>query len=137
MTQQTGSPSSKRNVFIGIGIAAVAALAVGHYVFEIPSSAENASGTVTPAERYRAPQVKAENVQLGDQTIAKLLQDEKIERALRDPAFQQLAANPEAFAALAANAQAFAAMAAQPQAFQAMASQPQAFSALAAQPQAF
>lgn len=137
MSQQPSGSSSKRKIWIGVAVAAAAALLVGHYVFDLPSGGENLSGTVAPAQRYRAPQVSSADVKLGDQSISQLLQDEKIDKALRDPAFQALAANPQAFAALAANAQAFAVLAANPQAFAAIAANPQAFAALAANPQAF
>ena len=133
MSQQA---SGKRKVWIGVAVTAAAALVVGHYVFDIPASGEYASGTVAPAQRYRAPQVKSENVQLGDQSVAKLLQDENVDKALKDPAFQQIAANPQALAALAANAQAFHALSAQPQAFHAIAANPEAFQALFANPAA-
>jgi RNA polymerase sigma-70 factor (ECF subfamily) len=78
-----------------------------------PSSGSNVSGTVAPAERYRATQVKSDNVKLGDQTIALLLQDDKVDKLIKDPGFQKLAANQQAMAALAANAKAFHAMASQ------------------------
>ena len=70
MSQQPTNPSRKRTVLIGTGIAVAAALAIGHYVFDVPSSGTNVSGTVAPAERYRATQVKSDNVKLGDQSIA-------------------------------------------------------------------
>src|SRR5438128_2630775 len=137
MTQQASGRSSKRNVFIGIGVAAVAALVAGKYVFDIPPSGDGASGTVAPAERYSAPQVKADDVKLGDQSITKLLQDDKVERAIKDPAFQPLAANPQVVSAMAANPKAFEAMASNPQAFQAALANPKAFQAMASNPQAF
>ena len=135
--QMSQQASGKRKVWIGVAVTAAAALVVGHYVFDIPASGEYASGTVAPAQRYRAPQVKSENVQLGDQSVAKLLQDENVDKALKDPAFQQIAANPQAFHAIAANPQAFHAFHANAASFQALSANTQAMKAISAHPQAF
>ncbi|HEY5898605.1 MAG TPA: hypothetical protein VIV54_13645, partial [Burkholderiales bacterium] len=133
-----GGWMNKRLIWSGIAVAGVAVVVAGNYFFNIPSTGENLTGTITPAQRYRAPeQIKSSDVKLGDQTIAQLMQSDVVIKAVKDPQFQALAANPQAFQALAANAQAFAAMASSPQAFQAMAANPQAFQALAANPQAF
>jgi len=125
---------NKRTVWVGISLAAVAIIAGGYYVFDLPLP-QDLSGTVAPAQRYRAPQIQSQEVKLGDQTIAKLMQNEAVDKLVRDPGFQKLAANPQAMQAFAANAQAFSAMMSSAQAFTAMANNAQAFQAFAASPQ--
>src|ERR1700687_719422 len=146
MNQRTPGFSSKRQIWIGIGVAAVAVVLVGHYLLDFPSSGENAGGTIVPAERYRAPQIKPEDVKLGDQSVTQLMQTDTYERLVKDPqfralaqsaSFQTLSQNPAALQALAQNAHAFAALADKPAAFAAMAANPQAFAALAQNPAAF
>ena len=136
-TMSSQRTNGKRNVYIGIGLAVVGVLLIGHYALDFPGSGDNATGTVAPAQRYRAPQIQAQDVKLGDQAVAQLMQSDAVERLLKDPAFQALAQNPAALQALAANASAFAAMAAQPKAFAAMAANAQDFAALAQNPAAF
>ena len=147
MSQQPNNGSiTKRNVWIGLGLAAAGVILVGHYVFEIPPGGLDATGTVAPAQRYRAAQIQSKDVKLGDQAIAQAMQTDTYQRLAKDAefralaqsaAFQALAQNPAALAALAQNSQAFAALAQNPAAFAAMANNAQAFAALAASSQAF
>ncbi len=134
MSQRT---NGKRNIYIGVGLALVGVVLVGHHALDFPNTGESATGTVAPAQRYRAPQIQAQDVKLGDQAVAQLMQSDAVERLLKDPGFQALAQNPAALQALAANANAFAAMAQQPKAFAAMAGNANAFAALAQNPAAF
>jgi hypothetical protein len=138
MSQPQNGNARRRNILIGIGLAAVGAALFGHYVLDIPNGGENLSGTVAPAQRYRSnEQVKPTDVRLGDQTVSQLVQNEDVDRLIKDPGFQALAADQAAMTAFAANAQAFAALSAQPAAFNAMSANPAAFAALASQPAAF
>src|SRR5258708_1700779 len=138
MSQPQNGNARRRNIWIGIGLAAVGAVLFGHYVLEIPEGNENLSGTVAPAQRYRSTeQVKPADVRLGDQTVTQLLQNDDVQRLIKDPGFQALAANQSAMQAFSANVSAFAAAASQPAAFNVMASYPAAFAALASQPAAF
>ncbi|HSW84412.1 MAG TPA: hypothetical protein VLH12_13095, partial [Usitatibacter sp.] len=138
MSQPQNGNLRRRNIWIGVGLAAVGAVLFGHYVLEIPAAGDNLSGTVAPAQRYRSDsQVKPTDVRLGDQSISQLLQNEDVDRLIKDPGFQALAANQSAMQGFAANASAFAALASNPAAFQAIAANPAAFSALASQPAAF
>ncbi|MBC8024320.1 MAG: hypothetical protein H7Y14_14440, partial [Burkholderiales bacterium] len=124
MSQPQNGNARRRNIFIGIGLAAVGAVLFGHYVLEIPGN-DNLSGTVAPAQRYRSTeQVKPTDVRLGDQTVSQLVQNEDVDKLIKDPGFQALAANQAAMAAFAANAQAFAALSAHPAAFKAMSANP-------------
>jgi len=138
MSQPQNGNLRRRNIWIGVGLAAVGAVLFGHYVLEIPAAGDNLSGTVAPAQRYRSDsQVKPTDVRLGDQSISQLLQNEDVDRLIKDPGFQALAANQSAMQGFAANASAFAALASNPAAFQAIAANPSAFSAFAANPAAF
>ena len=124
MGEQTSVPSRKPFAWAGIAIAAVAVVVAGAYFFDIPQSSDNLTGTVTPAERYRAPQqVTAADVKLGDQSVPQLLQSDVVVKLIRDPQFQALARSPRAMEALSA-------LAAYPQALQALASYPRALEAI-------
>src|SRR5437868_2447659 len=124
---------NKRVVWVGISLAAVAIIAGGYYVFDLPPP-QDLSGTVAPAQRYRAPQIQAQDVKLGDQGAAQLLQNEAVDKLVKDPAFQKLAGNQQAMQAFAANVTAFAAMMKYQQAFNAIATNAQSFQAFAASP---
>jgi hypothetical protein len=109
---------SKRALWIGTGVAASAVLIAG-FLLKFPPAGENAVGTVAPAQRYRAEQIKAGDVKLGDQTVAQLMQSDSFERIVRDPKMRALAQDPafealarsEALAAILRNADALVAQA--------------------------
>ncbi len=65
MTEQAGSQFSRRKIWVAVGLAAVAVAVVGGYAFDIPPSAKDAVGTIVPAQRYQAPQPKAQDIQVG------------------------------------------------------------------------
>src|SRR5438270_436448 len=146
---QPASPAARKSAtWIGVAVVGVALVGAASYYFDIPPRGDNLTGTVTPAQRYRAEQqVGAQDVKLGDASVAQALQSDVVVKLIRDPGFQTLAANPQALQALSAHASAFAAMASQPAAFAALARAPQTFAevamnaqalnALAAAPQAF
>jgi hypothetical protein len=91
---------SKLAMWIGTGVAAAAGVLIAAFIFKFPPGGENVSGTVVPAQRYRAEQIKAEDVKLGDQAVAKLMQTEAFQRIVRDPKMRTLARDP-GFQALA------------------------------------
>jgi len=66
MTTQKQGSSSKR-MWIGTGIAAAAVLAGVYYMTDIPPSSDT-SGTLAPAQRYKASQPTAGDVKLGTQS---------------------------------------------------------------------
>jgi hypothetical protein len=109
---------SKLALWIGTGVAAAAVL-ISAFVFKFPPGGENVSGTVVPAQRYRAEQIKAEDVKLGDQAVAQLMQTEAFERIVKDPKMRALAQDPgfqalartQALAAILRNADALVAQA--------------------------
>src|ERR1700758_5004183 len=120
---QPASPEARKGAtWIGVAIVGVALVGAASYYFDIPPRGDTLTGTVTPAQRYRAEQqVGAQDVKLADQSVAQALQSDVVVKLVRDPAFQQLAANPEALQALSAHAQTYAVMSQQPAAFTAMA----------------
>ena len=65
MSDQQTNPSSKRKIWIGAGIAAVAVIVVGGYALDVPPASKDAVGTIVPAQRFMAPQPKAEEIQVG------------------------------------------------------------------------
>ena len=56
MSDQQELPSSKRKIWIGAGIAAVAVIVVGGYALDVPPGSKDAVGTIVPATRFVAPQ---------------------------------------------------------------------------------
>ncbi len=129
MSQQTPF-ARKRLVWAAVSVA-VAAVAVGAFVFDIPPS-EQVAGTITPAQRYRSTdQIQTKDVKLADQSVAQALQNDAVVKLIKDPNFQAIAKNSAAAAAFGASIQAFAAMAQQPAAFAAMSANSAAFAALA------
>jgi anti-sigma factor RsiW len=65
MNQQKNGLIGKRSVWIGAGIAAVAVVLVLQYV-DFPPGSKDVSGTIVPAQRYRADQPNAADVKLGE-----------------------------------------------------------------------
>ncbi len=66
-----GGTSRNRGIWIGAGIAAAALAAVmSSGVVNFPPDGKDASGTIVPAQRYRAPQNSASDVKLGDPAAA-------------------------------------------------------------------
>ena len=68
MSESTSGFSGKRKLLIGGGFA-VAAVAVAVSTGLFPPSTDTA-GTIVPADRYRAPQITADDVKLGGQAAA-------------------------------------------------------------------
>ena len=112
---QPASPAARKSAtWIGVAVVGVALVGAASYYFDIPPRGDNLTGTVTPAQRYRAEQqVGAQDVKLADQSVAQALQSDVVVKLIRDPNFQTLAANPQALQALAAHAQTYATMASQ------------------------
>ena len=45
---------NKRNIFVGLGVTAVAVVLIAQFVTDYPARGDQTSGTVTPAQRYRS-----------------------------------------------------------------------------------
>jgi hypothetical protein len=80
---------SRRKLWAG-GAVAVLAVGVALIAFDYPPKSQDVTGTIAPAERYRAPQATTEPVKLGDQTIAQLMQNDGFDKAIKDPQMQSL-----------------------------------------------
>lgn len=80
---------SHRRLWAG-GAVAVLAIGVAMIAFDYPPKSQDVTGTIAPAERYRAPQATNEPVKLGDQTIAQLMQNDGFDKAIKDPQMQAL-----------------------------------------------
>ena len=93
MTQPHPPYSAQRKAVIGGGIAIVAALIVWQFGFDSTPRSEDVAGTVVPAQRYRAPQA-APDIQLGDQSLAQLMQNDAFVRLIRDPQVQAMVKEP-------------------------------------------
>ena len=65
MNEQKSGFIGKRTVWIGAGITAVAVVLVLQYV-DFPPGGKDVSGTIVPAQRYRATQINADDVKLGN-----------------------------------------------------------------------
>lgn len=70
-TEGDGHMNANRKIWTG-GAIAVVALGVVIFATGFPPKPENVTGTVLPAERYRAPQAGAEAIKLGEPTPAVL-----------------------------------------------------------------
>ena len=64
-SQEFGQMNASRKIWAGGAVAAVA-LGIAVFATGYPPKAENLTGTVAPAERYRAPQAGSEAVKLGE-----------------------------------------------------------------------
>ena len=135
MSEQT--PFARKRLIWAAVSAAVVAVGVGYFVFDIPPT-DQVAGTITPAQRYRSTdQIQTKDVKLADQSVAQALQNDAVVKLIKDPNFQQIAKNSAQAAQFAAGIQAYAAMAQQPAAMAAMAANSAAFAALASNAQVF
>ena len=129
MSQQ--APFARKRLAWAAAGVAVAAVAIGYFVFDIPPT-DQVAGTITPAQRYRADQpLTTQDVKLADQSVAQALQNDAVVKLIKDPNFQAIAKNSAQAAQFGANIQAYAAMAQQPAAMAAMAANSAGFAALA------
>ena len=109
--------------------AIIALTAIGAYgVGRVYPPQGPMAGTITPADRYVSAQVGAKDVQLGDQSVAQLMQTDAFDLLTRDPTFRALARDP-GFQAALQNSQAMAVIAANPKVFAQLAADPAAFAA--------
>ncbi len=70
MSENKGGALRSRKVWIGAGVAVAAVLVLmSSGVVNFPPDGKDASGTIVPAQRYRAPQNSANDVKLGDPAL--------------------------------------------------------------------
>lgn len=89
MSQQQRTGFGNRKLWVG-GAVAVLAVGVAMIAFDLPPKSEDVTGTIAPAERYRAPQDSTEAVKLGDQTVAQLMQNDGFDKMIKDPQMKAL-----------------------------------------------
>ena len=73
------SMSNQKTLIVVAGLAVV----IGGDVFlggDFPTGSDQASGTIVPAERYRGEQISSSDVELGDESIAQLMQTDLFEQ---------------------------------------------------------
>ncbi|MDH5583849.1 MAG: hypothetical protein OEY82_08295, partial [Gammaproteobacteria bacterium] len=93
--------SNKSVPVIAIGI--VALVAVAYFGMNYPTDGSDAAGTVAPAERYRADQIGAGDVELGDQAIQEFMQTDVFTALTNDAAFRNALKSDAFRAALASD----------------------------------
>ena len=91
MSEQNKSIFASRKTWIGAGVAVAAVVIVVQFGTGGYPKKEDVSGTIVPAERYRAAQGKAEDMKLGDQSVAQLMQNDVFVRIVKDPQMRQMA----------------------------------------------
>ena len=89
MSEQQRVGFGNRKLWVG-GAVTVLAVGVAMIAFDIPPKSENVTGTIAPAERYRAPQDATAPVKLGDQTMAQLMQNDGFDKLIKDPQMKAL-----------------------------------------------
>jgi hypothetical protein len=62
-------------------------------------TAEDAAGTIVPAERYRANQIDSDDVVLGDETFAKFMQTDLYEELVQNPELIEVITDADVLAA--------------------------------------
>ena len=77
--------ASSTNKTVQIVAAFVAGVALGYVVSMAPQQDDGMSGTIAPAERYRAEQPGEDSIRLGDEALAELMQSDVFIEAVSDP----------------------------------------------------
>ena len=57
-----------------IAILAIAIAVVAYFGVKYPIQGDDATGTIAPADRYRGDQISSDDVKLGDEAIAEVMQ---------------------------------------------------------------
>ena len=73
--------ATSNKTFPAIIIGAIVLVAVAYFTGVIPTDSE-VTGTVAPAERYRAEQPSSDGIRLGDQSIQQLMQTDAFDRLI-------------------------------------------------------
>jgi hypothetical protein len=70
MSEQKRSSFGRRGVWIGLGVTAIVIALVVQFGLDFPPGNKDVTGTIVPAQRYRADQPTAADVKLGGQEAA-------------------------------------------------------------------
>ena len=73
----------------------MAVAAVVYVGLNYPPSDQDVAGTIVAAKRYRAETIDQTGVQLGDQTVAQLMQTDTFTRLVNDASFRAMAQNAQ------------------------------------------
>ena len=87
-------------IYVLVGVLVLVGGAVMLLSDGFPPGSENAKGTIAPAERYRAPQIDSDDVDLGDQSVTLFMQTDEFERLMSDEAFLEVVQNADFQAAM-------------------------------------
>ena len=85
--------ATSSNKFIPIVAAFVGGITIGYFGSTMPPGDDVMSGTVAPAQRYRAEQPGSDDIRLGDQALVDLMQSDVFIKVMSDPAFAALLAD--------------------------------------------
>ena len=94
---------NNQKVWIVVVVLAVVMAGVAYLGDDYPYGNDKASGTIVPAERYRADQISSEDIVLGDESIAQFMQTDEFEMLVNDEVFME-AIRQESFQAALSNA---------------------------------
>ncbi len=78
---------NNQKTWIVVGVLAVVIGGVAFLGNDFPSGSDQASGTIVPAERYRGEQITSSDVELGDESVAQLMQTDLFQQIVSDAAF--------------------------------------------------
>ena len=90
-----GKKSMKTSKMLALGGLAASIAAVVYFGLGYPPKSDQVSGTIAPAQRYRAESIESTAVQTGDQSIPQLMQTDTFTRLVKDPQFRALVANAD------------------------------------------
>ena len=79
-----------------VGMFTVVIAAVAYFGVKYPIPGDQASGTIAPAERYRGEQISSDDIVLGDESVARVMQTDVYQRIISDAGFAEALSN-EAF----------------------------------------
>lgn len=91
----SNSDNNKGRMTTIVAAFAVVIAIVAYFGVKYPMPGDQATGTIAPAERYRGEQITTDDVTLGDESMAKLMQTD---------IYQEMVENPEVALALTSNA---------------------------------
>ena len=80
--------SSRKWMFIGVGVVAAAALVM--FLQNYPPQSKDAVGTIGAAQRYHEPQITGADVQVGQDELTKWVQSDTFDRIVKDPQARKL-----------------------------------------------
>jgi hypothetical protein len=83
---------AKKSIVLGT-VFLVAAATIGYFSFFYPPSGKHLTGTIAPADRYRAEQIGKDDVKVEETDVTRWTQTAEFDRLSKDPAARKLFAN--------------------------------------------